>query len=91
MIILAWFYYSSYYILLSILVTWMLNRMLGKLWLSPLIINAIAAIVLIAMVRLNLLDSQRASYALYMNYVPVVLTSIVMNGIVFVARQKKKD
>ncbi len=88
--IFGWLYYSSYYILLGVLVTLMLNRILKKLWLPPLIINAIAVVILIAVIKLGLIDSEAASFAMYFNYVPVVLASIITNATVFAARRLKK-
>lgn len=87
MIILAWLYYSWYYILLSVLVTLMLNRLFKKLWLPPLLINAIAALLLLYMTRSGMLNQQAASYAMYFNYVPVVLSSIITNIVIYF-RQK---
>lgn len=90
MIILAWFYYSSLYIALGILVTVVINRLTNRLYLAPLLINAIAAIVLFTVVRLGMIGTEAATYAMYFNYVPVVLTSVITNGIIFIYRRIKQ-
>ncbi|MDO5061776.1 MAG: hypothetical protein Q4D77_01250 [Peptostreptococcaceae bacterium] len=91
MIIFAWLYYSSYYILISILITLVMNRLLNKLWLTPLLINAIAALLLLTVTNVGWIDREAATYAMYFNYVPVVLTSIVTNLVIYIRRKYKKD
>lgn len=90
MIILAWLYYSSYYILMAIVITLMMNRLVKKLWLTPLIMNAIASLLLYFSVKLNWITGQDATYAMYFNYMPVILTSIITNLIVYAAIRLKK-
>lgn len=89
-IVFAWFYYSSYYIAISILVTLFLNRLSSKLWLAPLIVNAICAVVLIGGVKLGVLSETQATYGMYFNYLPVVITSILTNLSIYIARKLKK-
>ncbi|MDO5096053.1 MAG: hypothetical protein Q4D65_05775 [Peptostreptococcaceae bacterium] len=93
MIILAWLYYSWYYILLSVLVTLMLNRLFKKLWLPPLLINAIAVLLLLYMTKSGMLHQEAASYAMYFNYVPVVLSSIITNIVIYFRQKnsRRKD
>ena len=90
MIILAWFYYSSWYILLGVLVTLGINHLTKRLYLAPLFINAIAALLLFGVARMELVSREAATYAMYFNYVPVVLTSVITNGIIFIRRRIKQ-
>lgn len=90
MIILAWFYYSFYYILIGILITLVMDRLLKNLWLTPLLINAIAVILLLTVTKLGWIDRRAATYAMYFNYVPVVLTSIITNLVVYLRSRNRK-
>jgi len=90
--IIGWFYYSFYYMLFSAFATLMLNRMTKKLWLSPLIINAVSILLLIILVKNNLIADGDATYAMYFNYMPIVFASLLINSLVGIKRKlfKKK-
>ncbi len=90
MIILAWFYYSMIYIALGLVVTLVINRLLQKLYLAPLIINAIAAILLFGVAKMHWISEADATFAMYFTYVPVVLTSVITNGTIFIYRRIKQ-
>lgn len=87
MIILAWFYYSFYYLLLGAFVTLFINRLTKKLYLAPLLINAIASIILFVVAKYNFISPEQATYSLYFNYMPTVAISIIINLIKY--QQKK--
>lgn len=75
----GWFYYSTYYMLSSAFVTVTLNRVTKRLWLTPLIVNAVSAAILIAAASFGWISGKNASYAMYFNYMPIVFASIVVN------------
>ena len=77
MIIIGWFYYSKLYILGSLFVTILLNKITDKLYLPPLIINMVSVILLF-------LPTGDRTYAMYFNYLPVVTTSILFNLIIYI-------
>ncbi len=77
MIIIGWFYYSKLYILGSLFVTILLNKITDKLYLPPLIINMVSVILLF-------LSTSDRTYAMYFNYLPVVTTSILFNLIIYI-------
>lgn len=76
-IIIGWFYYSKLYILSSLFVTILLNKITDKLYLPPLIINMVSVILLF-------LSTGDRTYAMYFNYLPVVTTSILFNLIIYI-------
>lgn len=75
-------YYSKFYILGSIIVTYMLNKLTRKLYLPPLFINMISVILLIP------IPKEDRMFAIYFNYLPVVITSIIMNLIIYIYIEK---
>ncbi|CAM3212074.1 hypothetical protein STFE110948_06185 [Streptobacillus felis] len=81
MIILLWLYYSKLYILGSLLITFILNKVTNKLYLPPLIINMVAVIMLF------IIPYQDRTYAMYFNYMPTVVTSALLNLIIYLLRK----
>ncbi|ACZ01505.1 hypothetical protein [Streptobacillus moniliformis] len=81
MIILLWLYYSKLYILGSLLVTFFLNKITDKLYLPPLIINMVAVIMLFVIPYNN------RTYAMYFNYMPIVVTSVLLNFIIYLFKR----
>lgn len=86
----GWFYYGIYYMAISLVVTLFLNRLTSKLWLPPLIINAICVIVLIGGIKFQMISAEQATFGVYFNYLPVVSTSIVTNLVLFIIRKLKE-
>lgn len=82
--IIGWFYYSSIFMAGSIIVTALLNRVFNKLYIPPLVINAVSVILLLIAYKLNV---RNMSYAVYFNYIPVVAASIIYNISVFIIRK----
>ena len=76
-----WLYYSKIYIFGSLFVTYLLNKVTRKLYLPPLIINMVSVILLF-------FSQGDKAYALYINYVPVVLSSAIMNIVIYIIRKK---
>lgn len=72
-IILAWLYYSKIYILGSLAITHVLNKAFKKLYIAPLLINMVSVILLF------LVDENARTYAMYFSYMPVVISSILLN------------
>ena len=68
---------------LSSFCTLMLNRVTKRLWLSPLIVNAIIIIILLIMVYGSFISQEDASYAMYFIYMPIVFASRVVNLVVY--------
>ena len=88
--IIGWFYYGAVFMLGSIIVTAILNKVFNKLYIPPLIINAVSIILLFVGIRLNM---KNMTYAMYFNYIPTVMASIFYNSIIFIVRkiQKRAD
>ena len=76
-----WLYYSKIYILGSLFVNYLLNKVTRKLYLPPLIINMVSVILLF-------FSQGDKAYAMYINYVPVVLSSSIMNIVIYIIRRK---
>ena len=70
----------------SIIVTAMLNKVFNKLYIPPLIINAVSIILLFVGIGLNM---KNMTYAMYFNYIPTVMASIFYNSIIFIVRKIK--
>lgn len=85
-----WYTYSKWYILGSWFVTHMLNVAFKKLWLSPLIINAVAIILLALGIYLGMIKGQEVGISFLSVYMPIVFSSILMNLIVIVYRKIKE-
>lgn len=81
MLIFAWLYYSSLYIVGSIIITLALNKVVKKLYLSPLIINMISVILL-------LISKGDRTYSMYFIYVPVVLASSILNVLIYIIKRR---
>lgn len=79
-LIIGWFYYGLIYMGLSVLATYLLNKVITKRWLPPLIINAVAILLLLGLVSKGLVPSNQQAYALYFIYMPVVAASTLYNG-----------
>lgn len=78
-LIIGWFYYGVIYMGLSILATVMINRVTKRWYTAPLIINAIAIIVLMLGVNTGLVVESEHAFALYFIYMPIVFSSFAFN------------
>lgn len=79
-IIKIWLYYSKFYILGSILITYLLNRVTDKLYYPPLIINMVSVILLF-------IAKDNRTYNMYVVYMPVVISSAIFNILVYIYRK----
>ena len=79
MMIIGWFYYGILFMAGSVVVTSLLNRVFTKLYIPPLIVNAVSVLLLVTGFRLGF------------NYMPVVFASAMYNFIIFIIRKLKKD
>ncbi len=80
-LIIGWFYYGIIYMGISILATVMFNKVTKRWYLSPLIINAIAIIILLAGAQLGFIPESEQAFALYFVYMPIVVASFTFNGV----------
>lgn len=85
----GWFYYSTYYMLASAFMTVALNRVTKRLWLTPLIINAVSVVVLLLAASSGLIPKENATYAMYFNYMPIVFASAAVNICIGIYRKIK--
>ena len=79
-LIIGWFYYGILYMGLSILATVMINKVVTRWYISPLIINAIAIFILIIGAQTGFIPHEEQAFALYFIYMPIVASSFVFNG-----------
>ena len=86
-IIIGWFYYGIFFMAGSVIITALLNKVFHKLYIPPLIINAVSALLLIIGFKMGF---SNMGYAMYFNYIPVVVASITYNLTVFIVRKIKK-
>lgn len=87
----AWFYYSFYYLLLGSFVSIFIIKFTRKIYLAPLIVNAISGLILFALAKYKIIDSYKASYALYFNYMPTVVSSIFTSLIFLMMKIKENN
>lgn len=85
--IIGWFYYGILFMAGSIIVTSLLNRVFDRLYIPPLIVNGVSAILLIIGFRLGF---RNMGYAMYFNYLPAVISSVLFNLIVYAVREIRK-
>ena len=79
--IIGGFYYGILFIIGSIIVTMMLNKVFDKLYMPPLIINTVSVSLLITSYRIG---AENTGFVLYFNYMPAVLASILCNLRIFI-------
>lgn len=84
-----WYTYSKWYILGSWFVTHILNIAFKKLWLSPLIINAVALGLLALGIYIKMIVGEEVGLSILSIYLPVVFASILMNIIAFIYKKIK--
>ncbi len=80
MLVFLWLYYGKFYILGAICVTYMLNKVFRRFVIAPLIINMVSVLCLL------LIPKADRMYAIYYNYLPVVITSMLMNALLWLMR-----
>ena len=84
-----WYTYSKWYILGAWFITYILNMAFKRLWLSPLLINALALAVLFIGIYYKLIEGQEVGASVLNVYMPIVFASIMMNLLVFAIRKVK--
>ena len=86
-----WYTYSKWYILGSWFITHILNIAFKKLWLSPLLINAVALIVLALGIYFKMIQGKEvgASVLNYTTYVTYVVKLLVLKK--YVNKKKLKS
>lgn len=77
---LLWLYYAKFFILGSIIITFLLNKITRKLYIPPLIINMVSVIALFFS------NIETRTEAMYIYYMPTVITSILMNLLIYLYR-----
>ena len=82
-----WYTYSKWYLLGSWFITHILNIAFKRLWLSPLLINALALIVLFVGIYYKLIEGQEVGASVLNVYMPIVFSSIIMNLLIFTTRK----
>lgn len=82
-----WYTFSKWYILGSWFITHMLNWAFKKLWLSPLIINAVALLMLAVGIYFKMITGQEVGLSFLNIYMPVVFASILMNAIIYLSKK----
>ena len=82
-----WYTYSKWYILGAWFITHILNIAFKKLWLSPLLINALALAVLFIGIYYKLIEGQEVGASVLNVYMPIVFASIMMNLLIFAIRK----
>ena len=85
-----WYTYSKWYILGSWFITHILNIAFKRLWLSPLLINALALGVLFIGIYYKLIEGQEVGASVLNVYMPIVFSSIIMNLLIFTIRKIKR-
>lgn len=85
----GWFYYSFYYMALSVFATLMLNKVTKRLWLSPLIINAVSIAILLVLVYTSAISVSGASQEMYFTYMPIVFSSAITNVVLYLSKEIK--
>lgn len=86
----AWYFYSKFYILGSVLVTHILNVSFKKYWLSPLIVNAVCVLLFFIGINIGMIKNDEIFVTILMGYLPIVFTSIVMNLITIVYKKIRR-
>ncbi|MBF0715372.1 hypothetical protein [Gemelliphila palaticanis] len=84
-----WYTFSKWYILGAWFVTHMLNIAFKKLWLSPLIINAVSVLLLGTGIYISMISGEEVGLSVLNIYIPVVFASILMNLIIYAYRRIK--
>lgn len=85
-----WFYYSFWFLVISVCITLVFNRFLKKLWLSPMVLNVIAlAVLAFDIFQRGMGQSFAEKFVWYLHsdfalniwiyYLPVVFMSIMTN------------
>ncbi len=82
-----WYTYSKWYILGSWFVTYLLNVAFKKLWLSPLLVNAVAIAMLAAGIYFKMIQGKEVGSSMLNVYMPIVFASILFNIIIFSYRK----
>ena len=79
-LVIGWFYYGILYMGLSVLATVMINKVVKRWYITPLIVNAIAIIILIIGANKGFIPEAEQAFALYFIYMPIVVSSFTFNG-----------
>ena len=82
----GWFYYGIWFMAGSVIVTSLLNRVFTKLYIPPLIVNAVSVMILLVGFKLGL---PKMGYAMYFNYMPDVFPRPMNKFIIFIIRKLK--
>lgn len=86
----AWYFYSKFYILGSVLVTHILNVSFKKYWLSPLLVNAVSVILFGIGISIGMIKNDEIFVTILMGYLPIVFTSIVMNLTIIIYKKIRR-
>lgn len=89
-LIIGWFYYGIFYMGLSIAATLMFNRAVKQLWLTPLLINALAIIILLVSSAFHMVPQDSVGFSIYFVYMPIVAASVFCNTVIGLYRHYQK-
>lgn len=78
-LIIGWFYYGILYMGLSVFATVMINKVVRKWYITPLIVNAIAISILLFGAKSGFIPAEEQAFALYFIYMPIVVSSFAFN------------
>lgn len=81
--ILLWLYYAKLYILVSLIITVLINKATNKIYLAPLIINMISFLLL-------MIVKENRAFNMYVIYFPVVLSSVILNFTIYILKKIKE-
>lgn len=78
-LVIGWFYYGILYMGLSVLATIMINKLVRQWYVTPLVINAIAILVLLLGANAGFIPAEEQAFAIYFIYMPIVVASFGFN------------
>ena len=86
-LIIGWFFYGIFFMGLSVLATYLINRVAKHYYTAPLIINAVAIIILMGMVALKQFTADMFLQNYLFTYMPIVAASVTYNLVLFLIRR----
>ena len=88
-LIIGWFYYGIVYMGLSIATTVLINRVVKRYYTAPLIINAVAVILLMGLWSMGQLSADLFWFNLFFCYMPTVVASAGFNLVLYFVRGRR--
>ena len=88
-LIIGWFYYGIVYMGLSLVATVLINRVANHYVTAPLIINAVAIVLLMGLWSMGQLSADLFWFNLFFCYMPTVAASAVLNLVLYFVRGRR--